>query len=108
MTAKLIKLEYISIDPQIRFGKPCISGTRIAVEDIAVMYLKMGESLKEISQEYNLSLASVYAAIAYYYENQEEIDRRREEGKAYAEKFRQENPSLLQEKMRHLKSESKD
>ncbi|TRU87809.1 MAG: DUF433 domain-containing protein [Microcystis novacekii Mn_MB_F_20050700_S1D] len=108
MTARLIKLEYISIDPQIRFGKPCISGTRVAVEDIAIMYLKLGDSLEEIAQEYNLSLASVYAAIAYYYDNQEEIDRRREEGKAYAEKFREKNLSLLQEKMRHLKSESKD
>ena len=102
MTARLIKLEYISIDPQIRFGKPCISGTRVAVEDIAIMYLKLGDSLEEIAQEYNLSLASVYAAIAYYYDNQEEIDRRREEGKAYAEKFREKNLSLLQEKMRHL------
>ncbi|MGV2387417.1 MAG UNVERIFIED_CONTAM: DUF433 domain-containing protein [Microcystis novacekii LVE1205-3] len=73
MTARLIKLEYISIDPQIRFGKPCISGTRVAVEDIAIMYLKLGDSLEEIAQEYNLSLASVYAAIAYYYDNQEEI-----------------------------------
>lgn len=26
--------EYISIDPNIRFGKPCIKGTRIAVLDI--------------------------------------------------------------------------
>lgn len=108
MTAKLIKLEYITIDPQIRFGKPCIVGTRITVEDIAVMYLKMGESLEEIAQEYHLSLASVYAALAYYYENQEEIDRRREEGKAYAEKLRAENPSLLAEKMRNLESECKD
>jgi len=94
MTARLIKLEYISIDPQIRFGKPCISGTRVAVEDIAIMYLKLGDSLEEIAQEYNLSLASVYAAIAYYYDNQEEIDRRREEGKAYAEKFREKNLSF--------------
>jgi len=26
--------KYISIDPEIRFGKPCITGTRIAVADI--------------------------------------------------------------------------
>ncbi|MCC6279990.1 MAG: DUF433 domain-containing protein, partial [Saprospiraceae bacterium] len=25
---------YININPNIRFGKPCISGTRIAVQDI--------------------------------------------------------------------------
>jgi uncharacterized protein (DUF433 family) len=25
---------YISLNPEIRFGKPCIEGTRIAVSDI--------------------------------------------------------------------------
>ena len=27
-------LQYISINPEIRFGKPCIKDTRIAVVDI--------------------------------------------------------------------------
>jgi len=94
--------QHITVSPNIRFGKPCIAGTRIAVEDIAVMYLHKRESLEKIAFDYNLSLASVYAAIAYYYDNQEQIDRRRAEGKAFAEEFQRNNPSLLQEKLRNL------
>lgn len=38
---------YISINPQIRFGKPCIAGTRIAVSDI-LQWLASGMSIDEI------------------------------------------------------------
>ena len=95
---------HITVSPKVRFGKPCIAGTRIAVEDVAVAYLQMGESLEKIALDYNLSLASVYAAIAYYYDNQEQIDRRRAEGKAFAEEFKRNNPSLLQEKLTTISS----
>ncbi len=61
--------EHITVSPEVRFGKPCIAGTRIAVEDVAVAYLHKGESLEKIAIDYNLSLASVYAAVAYYYNN---------------------------------------
>ncbi|MDY6803755.1 MAG: DUF433 domain-containing protein [Cyanobacteriota bacterium] len=96
---------HITVSPEVRFGKPCVADTRIAVEDIAVMYLHKRESLEKIALDYNLSLASVYAAIAYYYDNQEQIDRRRAEGKAFAEEFKRNNPSLLQEKLRKLQGE---
>jgi uncharacterized protein (DUF433 family) len=36
--------EYISIDPDIRFGKPCIKGTRIAVVDI-LQWLSSGNDV---------------------------------------------------------------
>jgi len=39
--------EYIFIDSQIRFGKPCIKGTRISVGDI-LSWLASGMSYKEI------------------------------------------------------------
>ena len=46
----LIK-EYITIDPEIRFGKPCIKNTRIAVEDI-LNWLASGMSFEEISEDF--------------------------------------------------------
>ena len=42
---------YISINPEIRFGKPCISGTRIAVTDI-LQWLASGMSREEILDDY--------------------------------------------------------
>lgn len=38
---------YISIDPNIRFGKPCITGTRISVYDV-LSWLASGMSFEEI------------------------------------------------------------
>jgi len=45
--------QYISINPEIRFGKPCIIGTRIAVSDI-LNWLASGMSHHEIIQDFPL------------------------------------------------------
>jgi uncharacterized protein (DUF433 family) len=42
---------YISINPDIRFGKPCINGTRIAVADI-LQWMASGMSREEILNDY--------------------------------------------------------
>ena len=105
MSLTQVSTEHISLNPEIRFGKPCIKGTRIAVIDIANRYLKMEESLEDIAKDYNLSLASVYSAMAYYYDHREEIESRRAEGEAFAQEFTQNHPSLLQEKLKKLKGE---
>jgi len=42
---------YIGIDPQIRFGKPCIKGTRISVGDI-LQWLSSGMTEQEIIDDY--------------------------------------------------------
>jgi uncharacterized protein (DUF433 family) len=60
-----VSVEHITVSPQVRGGKPRIVDTRIAVEDVAVMHLKLGHSLAEIAGQYQLSIASVYAAMAY-------------------------------------------
>ena len=41
----------ITIDPQIRFGKPCIKNTRIAVSDI-LQWLASGMSNEEIIEDH--------------------------------------------------------
>ena len=45
--------EYITFSPEIRFGKPCIAGTRIAVQDI-LQWLADGMSAEEILEDYPL------------------------------------------------------
>ncbi len=95
--------KHIEITPGVRSGKPRLAGTRITVADVAMMYLQMGQSLEEIAGKYQLSLAAVYAAIAFYYDNREEIDRRTAEADAFADAFMRNNPSRLQEKLKALR-----
>jgi uncharacterized protein (DUF433 family) len=54
----------ISMDPDVRFGKPCLSGTRIDVATV-VGALAAGESVDTVAEEYQLSVAQVLAALSY-------------------------------------------
>ena len=56
---------YISMNPDIRFGKPCVSGTRIAVTDI-LQWLASGMSYEEIIDDYPvLQDVHIRAALNY-------------------------------------------
>jgi uncharacterized protein (DUF433 family) len=57
-------LDRISIDAGIRFGKPCIRGTRIAVGDILEL-LGAGETRERIIIEYELKEDDIAAAVEY-------------------------------------------
>lgn len=55
----------ISVNPEIRFGKPCISGTRITVGDI-LEALASGESVSDILESFpELTEEKVRAAISF-------------------------------------------
>jgi uncharacterized protein (DUF433 family) len=43
----MIDNQYISIDPNIAFGKPCISGTRISVE-LILEFLSFGHTIDDL------------------------------------------------------------
>jgi uncharacterized protein (DUF433 family) len=92
MLLQPVSTEHIAIEPDYCFGKPRIAGTRMPVATIAKLYLEMGESLEEIAKEYDLSLASVHAAMGYYYDHQEEIDRHTAESKAFVEQMKRNIP----------------
>ena len=95
---------HIEITPGVRGGKPRLAGTRITVDDVVVMHLRLGQSVPEIAGRYDLDPAAVYAAMAYYYDHRDEIDRSIEADRVYAEAFQRDNPSPLQEKMRALRA----
>jgi uncharacterized protein (DUF433 family) len=96
---------HIETDADTRGGKPRIAGTRITVSDVVLMHVKLGESLEQIAGKYRLPLASLHAAMAYYYDHRAEIDRQMEEEEAYVEAFRNSNVSLLQAKLKALRGE---
>ena len=66
--------ERIDSRPEVLGGKPCIAGRRIAVEHIAVWHERHGRSADEIAGEYDLELADVYAALAYYHANRDAVN----------------------------------
>jgi len=66
-------INLIATDPKIRAGRPCVAGTTIEVAVIAIDKIVHGRSADEIAVDYDLSLAQVYAALAYYYEHKAEI-----------------------------------
>lgn len=41
----------VKIDPSVRFGKPCIKGTRVALTDILNL-LHRGYTLEEVPEQY--------------------------------------------------------
>ncbi len=57
--------QYISINPEIRFGKPCIKGTRISVANI-LGWLAADMTYKEILEDFpSLKEVHIKAALAF-------------------------------------------
>jgi uncharacterized protein (DUF433 family) len=65
-------LSHISINSDIRFGKPCIKGTRIAVVDI-LMWLASGMTYEEIYDEYPAIKKEHILAALYFAAHKEEV-----------------------------------
>lgn len=64
----------ITRSPEIRGGRPRIAGTGVTVRRIATWY-KLGYAPEEIAERIgHLSVGQVYAALAYYHANREEIE----------------------------------
>jgi uncharacterized protein (DUF433 family) len=64
----------IVLTPEVRGGRARISGTGVTVRRIAEWY-KLGYSPEEIAHEIgHVTLAQVFAALAYYQANREEIE----------------------------------
>jgi uncharacterized protein (DUF433 family) len=60
-------------DPQLRGGRPIIAGTGTTVRTVAGLY-KLGLSAEDIAGELPLTLAQIYAALAYYHLHRDEIE----------------------------------
>ena len=60
-------------NPTLRNGRPVISGSGVTVRTI-VGYYKLGLTPEEISDQIDIDLAAVYAALAYYQMNRDEIE----------------------------------
>ena len=81
--------------PEIRGGQPRIAGTGVTVRRIVGWY-KLGLSPEEIvSQMPHLTLAQVYAALAYYHANHDEIEQDIAQEENEAERLEQQHQSKV-------------
>src|SRR5262245_13350205 len=91
---------HIEVTPGICGGSPRIAGTRIRVQDVVVWHERLQWSADEICTRHpQVTLADVYAALAYYHDHRAQIDQQMEEGRRQAEALRAATPSKLPGKM---------
>src|SRR4051812_32273091 len=67
--------KFISRTPEVWHGMPVITGTRITVMGIIDLHRLDGMGPEEIARNKQLTLAQVHAALAYYYANQQQMDK---------------------------------
>lgn len=67
-------INLVTTNPAVRNGRPCIVGTGLRVIDVAMASLFHQRTPAEIATDYDISLAAVHAALAYYYEHKAALD----------------------------------
>jgi uncharacterized protein (DUF433 family) len=90
---------HIEITPGVAGGKPRIAGCRITVQNIVIWHEQMGHSVDAIAEEYDLTLADVYAALAYYHDHRSAVDESIRSDAELVEELRRCTPSKLKEKL---------
>ncbi len=73
MHITMTSLARITIDPQVRFGKPCVRGTRLTVGDV-LGYLAAGRTESALLEEYpQLGHDDVLACLAFAAERERRL-----------------------------------
>ena len=90
----------ITKDPAVCGGTACIAGHRIRVMDIVIRHEDLGMTADEIRGDYpQLSLSDIHAALAYYFDNVDEIREDIQSNGEIAEQLRTSFPSKLKAKL---------
>ncbi|MBI5305002.1 MAG: DUF433 domain-containing protein [Chloroflexi bacterium] len=97
------KKPYIVKTPGIAGGRPRIDGHRIRVQDVVIWHETMAMSPDEIADQFDLTLAEIHAALAYYYDHIKEIRRDWERDKKIVEQSKKRHPSKLQDRIKTLR-----
>lgn len=93
--------QHIEIVEGARGPKARVAGHRIRVQDIAILHEKLGLSPDEIVDQYpTITLADVYAALAYYWDHRDEIEQAIADERAYVEKLRETHEGPLARRLK--------
>lgn len=91
--------QHIEVTPGVCGGRPRIAGHRITVQNIVLWHERMGKSVDEIATDYDVSLADVHAALAFYFDNRPAIDAAIDQDRELAETLKRQTPSKLAQKL---------
>ena len=95
-----VMIEHIVKTPGVCGGRACIAGHRIRVMDIVAWHERRGLSAEEIVYQFpGLTLADVHAALAYYFDNLQEIEAEFLQDEQWADWLKANVPSKLREKL---------
>jgi len=86
-------------------GEPHILGRRIKVRDVAVWHDRLGMNADQIASEYDLDLSQIYAALTYYFDNREQIDKSIRESEAFIVELEKRETSTIQQKINGLRGD---
>jgi uncharacterized protein (DUF433 family) len=87
--------------PGVCGGKPCIAGSRIRVQDVYVWHDLQGKSPDEIVSSFpQLTLADVYAALAYFWDHRDEVLKQMKQQDQLVEEMKAQFPSKLPERLK--------
>ena len=65
-----------------------VAGTRLRVQDVVMLYERHDMTADQIAREYpHVGLAKIHASLAYYFENQAEIQAAMKADREFAESF---------------------
>lgn len=104
MAVMTVSTEHIEITPGVCGGRPRIAGSRIRVQDIYAYHVHHGWSAGKLVEAFpTLTLAQVHAALAYYYDHREEIERAFNDDVAFGEEMRSRSDTTLARKLRELR-----
>jgi uncharacterized protein (DUF433 family) len=91
--------KHIEITHGVASGKPRIAGHRITVPNVVVWHERLGMSADEIAMECGVTLADVFAALAYYYDHRADIEQSLRDDAEVVTTLRERTQSKLKEKL---------
>jgi uncharacterized protein (DUF433 family) len=96
-----ISTEHITKTPGVCGGRACIAGHRIRVTDIVAWHEKRGYCPDEIVEMFpGISLADVYAALVYAFDNRQEIEADWRESEEWTDWLKSNVPSKISAELR--------
>jgi uncharacterized protein (DUF433 family) len=95
-----VTIQHVIRKPEIFGGSPHIAGHRVRVLDIVVWHEKRGFTPDQIVDQFpGITLADVYAALTYYFDNRQEIDAEFKQEARRISDIKPQYPSKLQQKI---------